>query len=832
MLTILRRLSFLIMAVTSAALGQSLQTDHVLIVNIDGLRCQDGLESGNLTMPFLWDSLRPFGTLYTSFQNRGITVTNAGHSTIVTGVRQVLPNNAGIATPLRPQEPTLAEYYRKERGVPQEQVYFISGKTSIWKYPVSLFPGYGYPYAATVTLTSSQDTVTWDSTRAILQRDHPSLAYVLFAQVDAEGHTADSLRYFGAIRRVDSLVYTLWQFLQADSVYRDRTTMIVISDHGRHDDLHGGWQGHGDFCHGCRHVMCFAIGPDITPGLVTGIARDQIDIAPTVAYLLGFHAPLARGAVMREMFRNPPPAPTAVQGPTVSGRSLSETTVLPHSPSIAVNARGIHVVYSGGNPGSGAILYTRSIDAGTTWSPPVEIFAQAGTDYLEPAIASFADGCLYTAVTATRDFVADTSNGWILEGRRSTDSGFSWGPVGILDTLTTISTAPSIAASGTRVNIVAMMGYRVWNYTSTDGGVTFVAKQIHAANSTTPTCTLLDTMPYVAWRHLNKDSLPYWNVLYDRKPWRPGDHPVTSNDVTTYSYLPSLEADGDSLVHLVYQHLTNAPTGNEWRIHHRRKGGLDAEWGTAEEVAPGRTAWSPAVRGSPSGDLHTVWADREGEEWSIRSSISTDHGLTWEPSIQRSSPQALALHPSLAMCGDTAYVAWEDWQSGVPQVLFTRYAVYQNLPVPYEPGWNLFSLPVNPPDRSVGALFHCPTFCYVFAYDSGLYRQVDTLFPGRGYWTKVPTAGSPGVRGRLLAGDTVSLQAGWNLIGGMSDTVAAANLVCIPAGNVHWPAFLYNSTGYHPTSEIVPGKGHWIKANAPGLLIFPVMDERALHFSP
>jgi hypothetical protein len=817
----LRHLIVPALLLPSFAPAQPTLTENVFIVCIDGLRNHDGFDAGDRTMPFFQDSLRPLGSMYAAFMNNGITVTNSGHSTIVTGVRQMLPNNAGIATPVRPQEPTLAEYYRKEKGIPGEKVYYISGKSSIWRYPTSLFPGYGYPYGGTVTLTSSQDTLTWDSTRAIIQRDHPSLAYVLFAQVDAEGHTADSVKYFGAIRRVDSLVYLLWQTIQADSLYRDRTTMIVTSDHGRHDDIHGGWQGHGDYCHGCRHIGLFAIGPDIRQDYVIVNSRDQIDIAPTVAYLLGFQVPLAEGSVLDEMFVTPPPVSTGNHAMIYGGRNPGSAALLPRSPSICLDSRGIHVVFSGTSAGEKEILYTRSTDGGATWTAPLAIFSRQGTEYLNPAIVSASDSVLFVAVTGSRSFVADTTSAWILEGIRSTDGGSSWGSTILIDTLTTISTKPSLAASGSRLNLSAMMGYRVWNYTSTDAGLSFAARQIHAASSTTPVCALLDTTPYVAWRHLNKDSLPCWNVLYDRKPWRTGDHPVTDNDTGSYSYLPSLASDGDSLVHLVYVQLASGPNGNDWRIQHRRSWMPGDIWEGEREIAPGRTAWAPAIRMSLSGDVHAIWADLEGGLWSIRSSISTDEGMSWEESVQRSSPQAFILDPALAMKGDTAYVVWEGWESGSPQICLAQYGVFVTRTLWTDPGWNLISLPVDPPDRSVQTLFSCSDFCYAFTYDSGRYVQVDTLLPGRGYWTKFTGAGSMAIRGRLLTGDTISINTGWNLVGGISDTVSIASVMSIPPGNIHWPPFLYTDSGYQQSTEFLPGRGHWLKADGPGLLVFP-----------
>jgi hypothetical protein len=96
------------------------QTRNVFIVNIDGLRSTEGFQAGDLNLHFIWDSLRPLGTLYNSFYNTGVTVTNSAHSTIVTGVRQLMINNHGICAPVRPREPTMGECYRKFTGAPAD----------------------------------------------------------------------------------------------------------------------------------------------------------------------------------------------------------------------------------------------------------------------------------------------------------------------------------------------------------------------------------------------------------------------------------------------------------------------------------------------------------------------------------------------------------------------------------------------------------------------------------------------------------------------------------------------------------------------------------------
>ena len=73
-------------------------------------------------------------------------------------------------------------------------------------------------------------------------------------------------------------------------------TMIVTNDHGRHDY---DFRGHGDNCEGCRHIMLLIIGPDTPKDKVVSAEKKEIDIAPTVGYLLGFETIYSKGEILK-----------------------------------------------------------------------------------------------------------------------------------------------------------------------------------------------------------------------------------------------------------------------------------------------------------------------------------------------------------------------------------------------------------------------------------------------------------------------------------------------------------------------------------------------------
>jgi hypothetical protein len=151
--------------------------------------------------------------------------------------------------------------------------------------------------------SDNNNQADFDSSVVVLRRDHPVISYIYLPDTDHAGHSGVWADYLAKIAQADSLIYELWNVIEADSIMGGKTTMIVTDDHGRHDDAHGGFRNHGDSCFGCRHVMMFAIGPDIAHGLHVNTPRASIrDIARTAGELLGFTTPLSPGRVMSELF--------------------------------------------------------------------------------------------------------------------------------------------------------------------------------------------------------------------------------------------------------------------------------------------------------------------------------------------------------------------------------------------------------------------------------------------------------------------------------------------------------------------------------------------------
>ena len=136
--------------------------------------------------------------------------------------------------------------------------------------------------------------------------------------------------------------------------------------------------------------------------------------------------------------------------------------------------------------------------------------------------------------------------------------------------------------------------------------------------------------------------------------------------------------------------------------------------------------------------------------------------------------------------------------------------------IPYMADWNLVSLPMNVEDASALTVFPTSVEGTLFSFD-GTYVNEEELNPGTGYWIRFQDAGTQFIEGEEITSLTISLQAEWNMIGGISDVVEVAQIS--DPGGIVIPGTVYEFSGeplYHQTNNIAPGKGYWIRANAAG----------------
>ena len=139
------------------------------------------------------------------------------------------------------------------------------------------------------------DFFTGVSAIQALKELKPRATYIAFGETDEFAHEGRYDMYIDAIHRSDIMISKIWETIQSDPNYRDRTTLVVTTDHGR-GNTPDSWIGHGspkamelwgitdapDGRPGSNEVWLAAIGPSIkAAGEISGHWR-QSQVAATV----------------------------------------------------------------------------------------------------------------------------------------------------------------------------------------------------------------------------------------------------------------------------------------------------------------------------------------------------------------------------------------------------------------------------------------------------------------------------------------------------------------------------------------------------------------------
>jgi phosphopentomutase/2,3-bisphosphoglycerate-independent phosphoglycerate mutase family metalloenzyme len=119
-------------------------------------------------------------------------------------------------------------------------------------------------------------------------RQQPRVLFVGFGETDNWAHSGRYDLVLHAAHSFDHYVEQLWTALQRLPAYRDQTTFIITTDHGRGSGTVE-WKEHGVEQHGSENIWIAVMGPDTAPlGERAHVAEvHQAQIAATIAALLG-----------------------------------------------------------------------------------------------------------------------------------------------------------------------------------------------------------------------------------------------------------------------------------------------------------------------------------------------------------------------------------------------------------------------------------------------------------------------------------------------------------------------------------------------------------------
>ncbi|GIW97939.1 MAG: hypothetical protein KatS3mg111_1272 [Pirellulaceae bacterium] len=324
-------------------MAQEGKVENVILITLDGLRCQEvfgGIDErlvvpemgvkhredflerfGGATaeqrrrrlMPFLWESIEKGGWIAGDRQRGSeVRVTNGryfsypGYSELLCGFGSpAIDSNAKRYNP----EVTVLEWMHRRPGARYPVMAFCS-----W----DVFPFIindqrsGIPVnAGWMDLTVGQDSerlslinmaaenlfhewasVRYDVFTAIgaieaMQAEQPRVLYVALGETDDWAHMGRYDRYIESAHYDDALIRRIWETAQRLPAYRQRTALVITTDHGRGDGREE-WKSHGRDLPGSDAIWVAAWGAGIAlSGVDAGGRFTQSQIAATVAGLLG-----------------------------------------------------------------------------------------------------------------------------------------------------------------------------------------------------------------------------------------------------------------------------------------------------------------------------------------------------------------------------------------------------------------------------------------------------------------------------------------------------------------------------------------------------------------
>ena len=603
-------------ALLAAAPAAAQTAEHVFIFVIDGVRASEGFDDPSHGALAPLAGLVEQGTLLTRMDIIGQTVTLPAHHVLVTGNR----SDYGGTPPYEgrrlhaPRTPTLFEAYRRHTGAVAESCWVTGNTGYLYDIVYSLMPGYGDDYAAMRSLTFEtlvEDSWTWEQIDGILADHEVDLMLVNLHEVDRKGHEVDWDGYLDKANAGAEGIAAFWERLQADPVYAGKTVLMVTTDHGRHlEEQESGWVSHGCYCRGCRNAFLLAVGPGIRVGVQDDGLANFMDVAPTVAQLMDFPMPYARGRVLTEILE--------------AGEELSRGLGGSHHPRLTragdrlVRAYELHDPAVDDDQGAHRVMAEYSEDLGETWT---EVFGgESGWIQGGPMIRSHGE-------SAFMGWFSQWAGGEGVQSRLARIDPATGYSTEIFDhEMTSSTTSASNLAMAGRGDLLVLAENNARN------GIT----QFWLSEDDGDSWDESGPEPFVNARYFPRD----WQQMQAHDAW------VAVFSAHVNSFLLDEMPNENTQVFAVY----SANAGEDW----------EQEVSISSGVEP---SIQPQLVRTADGTLHVVWADMSSGRFQLTYSHSTNNGLGFSPPLQLTDAPLAAWEPALATDDDQVIVAWSQVES-------------------------------------------------------------------------------------------------------------------------------------------------------------------------
>lgn len=134
------------------------------------------------------------------------------------------------------------------------------------------------------------DQLTFLSAKQYIETKHPKVVLIGLGETDEFAHQGKYDKYLQQANNVDKMIAELWYYVQTDPFYKNNTTFIITTDHGR-GKKPTSWYAHNLLVNGSGEIWQAMIGPDIAPlGEIKIPQKIYLkQIAATISSLLGMN---------------------------------------------------------------------------------------------------------------------------------------------------------------------------------------------------------------------------------------------------------------------------------------------------------------------------------------------------------------------------------------------------------------------------------------------------------------------------------------------------------------------------------------------------------------
>lgn len=266
-------------------------------------------------LPFVWGTVAKQGIIYGNARAGSIArITNTykfsypGYNELFTGAFDPRIDSNGY--PPNPNE-TVFEWLAAKPAFAGKVAAVATWATftNIFNAPRSRFPiiaGWNPPFASKRERSAEEVLIdelyegsvkywpenTFDApmqlaAKQLIRNSSPRVMFVGYGETDEWAHGGRYDLLLRSARQVDAFISDLWTMMQGIPQYRDSTTFIITTDHGRGSG-ESDWKDHGEDVAGAENIWIAMIGPDTPAGgeVKSGIVT-QSQIAATIATLLG-----------------------------------------------------------------------------------------------------------------------------------------------------------------------------------------------------------------------------------------------------------------------------------------------------------------------------------------------------------------------------------------------------------------------------------------------------------------------------------------------------------------------------------------------------------------